>query len=66
MTPDQEDRLVSVFQHSENDRLSQWERDRLAEWGTEYERHGSNYFLSQRQWFVIKRIEEKLFGDQAD
>jgi hypothetical protein len=57
---------VSVFQHSENDRLSQWERDRLAEWGTEYERHGSNYFLSQRQWFVIKRIEEKLFGDQAD
>lgn len=62
MTPDQEAKLVEVFQHSENEKLSQWERDRLAEWGTEYERHGANYFLSQKQWAIIDKIDEKING----
>jgi hypothetical protein len=64
MTPDQEQRLTEIFMHSESDLLTQWERDRLAEWGTEYERHGSNYYLSQRQWQMIAIMEEKLFGER--
>lgn len=61
MTPDQEARLVEVFQHVESDKLSRWERDRLEEWGTEYERHGANYFLSQKQWAIIDKIYAKIW-----
>lgn len=62
MTPDQESKLIEVFQLSENDRLSLWEKERLIEWNDEYQRYGSNYYLSQKQWAIIDKIYEKIYG----
>lgn len=62
MTEEQEDKLTDVFQHLEHERLTQWERDRLKEWQEQYEERGAKFFLSPKQWFVIDRIYEKIYG----
>jgi hypothetical protein len=64
VTEDQENKLIDVLQHTEHEKLSQWERDRLEEWGPRYEEDPGKFFLSPKQWFVIERIYEKIYGIQ--
>lgn len=62
MTEEQEDRLIDVLQHTEHERLTSWERDRLVEWGNSYEKHGAMLTLSPKQWAIIDKIYEKIYG----
>jgi hypothetical protein len=62
LTDDQEDKLAEVFQHVESERLTPWERDRLKEWSAQFEERGAQFFLSPKQWFVINKIHDKLYG----
>ena len=64
MTDDQEDKLIDVLQHVEHERLTTWERDRLEEWGALYEAQGAKLYLSPKQWFVVEKIYEKIYGPQ--
>lgn len=62
MTDNEEEKLDEVFQFPEHERLTQWEKDRIKEWSEQYEERGTQFFLSPKQWFIINKIHEKIYG----
>ena len=62
MTEEQEDRLIDVLHHTEHERLTEWERARLVEWGNRYEKEEGTFTMSPKQWAIIDKIYEKIYG----
>jgi hypothetical protein len=62
MTEEQEDRLCDVLEHTEHEKLTQWERDRLEEWGNLYEKDKGGFDLSPKQWAIVSKVYEKIYG----
>lgn len=62
MTEEEEDRLTRILDDADTfeDRLSEWEKNFIADQRKRYEEYGAGMTLSSPQWGVLTRIEEKM------
>jgi hypothetical protein len=62
MTDDEDNMLDEVFQFPEHERLTRWEQDRVKEWSEQREERGAQFFLSPKQWVIVRKMHEKIYG----
>lgn len=59
---DQQLRLERIIEYTEltPSKLSEWEHNFVSDQQSRYAEHGVNMLLSEKQWGVLSRIENKL------